>query len=547
MSSVPAKWIEVNRLLAVSGGLSILASAILAVAFFIYVPVAGDGAWYSYPAYAWSQGGDPSENLPGLERPSPPPGRPIAVFGWENRSNLTVLLTAGWFKVFAPSWESIKVFGALQFILLVALVGFCVFQVTASTALALFASCLAAADSRVIAETMADARPDTFIAVASVALLSLLLLLFRPTTRPTTRRWMLPAVVVLAVALPLLHITAAYAVSFMIAFLGLRSLLVRKDDGATARLRIAALVTLLLVFAFLLRQLIIDAAVPTAVPISVEYPFRHHLAQEIHSIVSGSFADKLRMEIKRWSDYFFFANAAHFSFIALGASVALWIGWRRSRGTTVDTALSLAGGVLVAVVAMVLTDTHPMAQHLLVVAVLAYVAACAVLGSLEKMAILSTPQLIRVCCTILVLGAVLNAVHAVSLYRQYAAFNVSNATEKSAILAALPATGDVKVIGPSEIWPFLASRKAPLLLEDHDRAVFLDNGGRFALDAMPNYSGAQYLVVNSEYLGFYRWSEAVAEWTRKGLIAEVAHLGNCERTVQCLRIFAINPQETDRR
>lgn len=163
-----------HRLLALTGVVSLAASALLVALTFLNVPMPNDGAWYAYPGYAWSQGGDPSENIPGITRPSPPPARPFAAFGWENRSNLTVLFTAAWFRFLPASWRSLKALGIVQPFLLTAGVGLCVLRITRDRSLAFAAACVTSADARVIAEAAADARPDLPIAIAAVFLLGVL-------------------------------------------------------------------------------------------------------------------------------------------------------------------------------------------------------------------------------------------------------------------------------------------------------------------------------------------------------------------------------------
>lgn len=523
-----------SRILWASGGAALLAGVVLAALMFVYMPIAGDGAWYSYPAYAWSQGGDPSENIPGIARPSPAPERPFAIFNWENRSNLTVPITAAWLKLFSPTWQTLKAFGLLQYLLLASVVWFCAFQITKSKRLAFIALCFSASDARVIAESAADARPDVFIAIIGVLLLALLL----PNLK-APRPGLLATALPLCLALPLLHVSAAFTLAFIVAFLFLHARLSRQGGRSFSSLTVAMIISGTLAAAFALRQPLLDLASPTVVPASAELPYRHQLGEELRSFYNGNFPAKMLMEVKRWTDYFFFANTFHFLFIVLGFAAGVAALGMRARDQCVTMTRSLSGAFAIAVLAVVLTDSHPMWAHLLPLAVLAYITSCAALSTVSQSNSKLGNYLTYSCSALLLAGALLNGAHCASLYTSYKKQNVSNAAEEAMLLNALPSTGDIKVVGPTEIWPFLARRRQPLVLADLNRSVFLDNGGNLELSTVPGIEGAQYIVVNDQEIQIYRWGEAISQWQRQGLVTELGNVGTCEGKVPCLRLYAV--------
>ena len=525
---------------AATGGISLIAALVLACLFFYYVPFGSDGGWYSYPGYAWAHGGDPSENIPGVARPSPPPDRPFAKFSWENRSNLTVLLTRAWFELAPSSWASLKAFGALQLVMLAVLIGVAAKQVTNNTALALLAAIMVASDSRVITEACSDARPDLFIVIVAAGLLILLIAALE-----SAKRTPIVLAATVAVVLPLLHVTAANAIAFVIAFLACYVVLDRYREGGGRRKSVALLIVLLLIAVFFLKQPILDFLIPTKVPESLEIPYRHDMVDELKGIIDRGLVAKLMMEATRWKQYFFLANTGHFIFLMLGLVIAARLamgtlplaGRRTPYDVKVIQALSLIAGFVVAVGTIFVFDSHTMTQHALVVAVLGYLGSVAVMGAAEQASIISRTRLVQIGCFVLGAGAVLNIAHSFNLYRQYGAFGMSNPRAEAAILDVLPKQGDVKIIGPTEIWPYLAARRQSLLLFDNQRAVFRHHGWVFDRNLYPYIADSSYLIINKAYFGVDGWGLAVQQWTRGGLIVKVAEVGNCELALECYQIY----------
>ena len=73
------------------------------------------------------------------------------------------------------------------------------------------------------------------------------------------------------------------------------------------------------------------------------------------------------------------------------------------------------------------------------------------------------------------------------------------------------------------------------------RARFSRYGGNRPEEVDPNYAGAGYLVVNKELFTTWQWDRMTADWLNQHLIVKVSELGDCNKTVQCLRIYAFVP------
>jgi hypothetical protein len=513
-----------------------LSSLVLAAFFLVYVPIGADGGWYSYPAYAWSQGGDPSENIPGTAWPSPLPERPVAKFGWENRSNLTVLLTKDWFDLYSPSWLSLKIFGALQVLLIAALAALAVQMITSDRIAAFFAACLVLSDSRILAAGLSDARPDLFIAAFALGLLATLWAAFE---RRNTGA--LIGAIALALLLPMLHVTAANAISFLLVLLGLLALAHRHDRDAARWMGLTMLFAALLLGAFFGKQPLLDLWIPTHVSTGAETAYRHNMLHELGTIIEGGVLAKLRMEWLRWTQYFFTANTAHFLLVLAGMVAAVGLWRRRVRQPGAVWAIALTVALPAAVISMFAFDSHTMVQHAIVLAALGYVACVVAIAAARSAGIWSSARTAEVFGVLLGMIVLVKLGNAYKLYGEYVRQHVSNAAEVAALRGAIPATGDVKIIGPTELWPLLSDRRQSVTLVDNDRAVFRDNHHDYRLDADRDYIGASYLVLNKEYYSTWFFNEAAAAWTRQGLIRQVAEVGDCNRAVQCLQIYAFVP------
>jgi hypothetical protein len=516
---------------------TIISSLLVAALLFLYVPIECDGTWYSYPAFAWSQGGDPSENIPGANRPSPPPERPVASFGWEMRSNLTVLITRFWFDLFTPSWISLKVLGALQVLLVVVLASMSVWLLTADRVAALLAASLVLSDSRVLAAGLSDARPDLFI---SAFALGLLITVWAALERRNA--FALAGAIFLSLLLPTLHLTAANAIAFFLALLGFLQLGNRHRAGAGRRLGLTLLFAGLLVGAFFVKQPILDLVIPTQVALSAETEYRHNVHDELSKTIHNGLQAKASMEWLRWKTYFYWANIAHFFFIVAGVVAAVLL-WRRRVGLQAATwAIALTAAFTAAALSMFAVDSHVMVQHAIVLAVLGYIGSTVAIAVSNDVGIWDRSSAGVFIAILLGLTALLKAGHSYDLYHQYVRQQISNPAEQAALRGSIQAAGDVTIVGPAEIWPFLSNRRQPLMLIDDIHALYRNSDQQFRLDVPRADLGAvNYLVVNKRYYSSWHFDKAVVEWRAQGLIMQLSEVGDCNRTVECLQIYKFLP------
>lgn len=513
--------------IAPAGAAVLASSAILALAYYIYVPMSPDGGWYAYPSYAWAIGADPSENMPGYVVPGPAQDRLIAKFGWENRLNLTVPFMGLWFKAFAPTSGGIAALGVLQWLTIAFLAGLAVWIISRDRLMSGAAALLTVSDSRLIAEAVSDARPDVPVLLVALALLCALLSVMR--TR-TAVHWVL--VLLLSVVLPLVHVTAANAIACLSAFLLLLSFLSWRS-GERAPACLAYLMPALIMYAvFLLRSPLLDVVVPTAVPPQIEAAGQHSLVQKLNDIVAAGFGHKLAMEWERWAHQFHIANLAHL--LALLAGLAFIIGANITllESKTGATAICLFGGFFCGVLAMFALDPHHTPGHAMVLAVIGYCASCMAVSEARSRGAISAQFVTNLVLVLFAAVFVLKLAHTGLVGWRYEREGISTAELRRQLDAALPRDGAVRIEGASEIWPYIVDRRQPIEITDPDRYTLSARP-----DALPG-NGAGLLIVTDDH---YKagWQKPIADWQTAGRIAIVSRMGECGRTARCFEIYRV--------
>ena len=429
-------------------------STTLAIVYAWFVPLATDGGWYSYPGYALSMGRDPAENLLSLDAVGNDPPSVRALFGYELRSFLIVPVHAAWFTVAGTSLVSLKVFGALQWLGLAALVVLCVRRITGAPYAAYAAGLATLSDSWLISGSIADLRPDVPNAIAATTCALALLSYHKTGHWP----WLVTAVVS-TMALALLHLTSVLALTFLSA-LAMAFAIEREHGRRRLELLLLPACALLMV---IFRQPIMDVIVPTTLPLADELPAREDLWVYWQGIVSRGVWAKAVFEADRWFDYFFLTNFSQLLFIAFGAA-GLGLAWRRS-GESVAQALLLAA--LVAIPVVVVIDPSSTRGHLLPLACLAYVGAGIGVAAIQRspLAKYAGPALIAIGITAVVLRGALAA----NVVRSHAPQGVSNHGLVQFMAGVFEPESHHVVIAPTFLWPYINKGRSVVLVEPGSR------------------------------------------------------------------------------
>lgn len=511
---------------------AVAASLLVAVIQHIYVPISPDGGWYTYPAYAWAVGGDPSENVPGADI-SAASERLTTTFVWENRSNLIVPLTGLWFRLVPASYWSLSYFGFLQWVLLASLAGAVVWIATRDRMMSLAAAVITLSDSRLINEVISDARPDVPVALTAMALLAALAAMLQKRTPINTMM-----VLALAAALPLVHVTSANSIALLMGFIGLWIIGHWRDEADRTTLVWAGLAAVMMAALFLLRQPLMDVLVPTTVPVEIEKAGQHSLLDKLKENFNFGLVLKLKMEWERWSTQFNPLNLAQLAFVLAGATLGLKAFLRGGASFATRFGLAVLAALGASAIFMFAVNPHHTPGHALVLAVLGYAGAAVALNGARESFSAGAVQLAAYCTGLLLLAAALKLVHSGYTYLSYARHGISNVAIESALDETVPKDGAVKLLGASELWPYLARRRQRIHIIDPNR-MFIPKG-----PASGSYRGVRLLLVNEDHMS-WGWAEAIERWQSEGLITPVRSVGTCGITKRCLAIYAFKANATN--
>ncbi len=492
--------------------------------YFYYVPFNSDDGWYAYNGYAWSAGGDPAENNPDANTPITSQ-RPVAKFGWENRTNLTVVIQRLALALVPPDWLGLHIIGFAQIVILIALSALLIKRTTRDRVYIVFISALLISDASILSAGATGARPDLFIAIFAVAIVATYLRVIENSSIVG-----LIGLFVLVAALPLLHATSAVAIAFVVSFIWSMQVLTRLADRSSPSIMLPAGVTLVVAILFLFRETVNNLLIPTHVPPAMEQLYRHDLVAKLIGVIHNGVMHKIASEWGRFRGYFGIGNLGHFAVIIAGGATTV-IGLRR-RGLTADlvvpSAIYLA--LVIAVVAMMAGDPHGTAGHLMPLAVLAYVAAASSFWAMQNS--LRVGLLGLTTCLSIMLGAIvlLKVGNIATLINYLAREGVSNPAYSSMLRSAL--RDHKTIVGPTEIWPYLTNPNQSILILDRRRSDLPTsiNEGDLAKSSA--------VVLNEDYAG-YGWKDLMDKWVKEGLVSPLAKIGDCGHTRRCLEAYAV--------
>lgn len=505
--------------------LTVGAALVLGLTYYLNVMLLQDGGWYTYPAYAILMGGDPSENLPGYAITQPHAGI-TAKFLWENRTNLFVLHQWLGLELTGDHWQGIRAVGAFEWLAIAALASFITAKLSRSWQAAAVVGVVVLSDSILVASALSNARPDVVN-----ALLGLMAFGAVEWTRRTGAVTALGAAIATAVALPLMHVTSAIAISLV----GIYILLSIADQYRQSRSIDAPILKLLVIGALLgglyvLRNPILDHLIPTQVPQQLEAAGQHNLFHKLRDNFSHG-GDKVAMEVKRWVAYFVVKNLSHLAFLLSG----LFLVFQRGHGTSPSGALArrIMLTVIGATVFQLLTDPHPTSAHLIVIMVFAYLATGLAWHAQLSRHTQAASYAGMALAIMLTATLALKIGQSYKVHKDYAGHDFTNAKVEAGlakVLSAYPADTPVKIQGPTELWPYLTGLNRPLTIIDIDRTQLPANVHEVFANQVA------LLAINEDYWNS-GWAPLIQQWLDKGQIRPVLQFGTCSPKTACLSVF----------
>lgn len=469
-----------------------------------------DGGWYSYPAYAMTQGRDPDENLLPPDQLSLAAPGVRSLFQWDNRGFLLTRIQWAWFEIAGEGASSIRIFGLLQWIGLAALIGLAVYRGSGNTWASGAAAMAALSDSKLIHESLADLRPDIPLALTAVASLLFLILHIRRRSAAS-----LAAAAVLLALLPLIHTTGVLPAAMLLTCLAVLALIPDAGRLSRSRLLAAALIAGGVLAVFLLRQPILDALIPSKVPLALQVSGRHDLPVLLEHVAHRGLGWKVVKEAHRWSGYFAGANLAQLFFLAGGLLLLLRGAWQRR--LTSKEQLCLAVGWIVGVLVLTLTDPHFTPTHMIPLIALGYVMAGVgwAMPLAEPSSSRAGGRAMVALCVLSALAFGLKAAEAGSEIYRGTHQHVGGAEVRALLARAFPATGVTWAVGPTSIWLYAPQGGTPVILDERSHPGIVH---------APVWNRVGVLVVDSDFL-HYGWGDVVREGVAERWLTPIGTVG----------------------
>lgn len=499
-------------LIALAAGL-VLATCVFAAGRVLWRVISTDGGWYSYPGYAASQGRDPDENLlPASRLPLTPPGV-RSLFKWENRAFLLTDIDRAWFDLAGAGGKSIVTFGVLQWLALIALVGWSVQRATGNPWAAGAAALAAGSDVQVIFESLADLRPDIPLAVIGAGSLCCFIHFLRRRS-PSS----FVAAGVLIALLPLVHTTGVVPAAMMLTCVAISALIpVNGRLSKSYMVACAALVAATLVL-FLAREPIMDVLIPTKVSLSSQLSGTHDLPAMLLGMVHRGVGWKLAQERVRWTRYFVPGNLPQAFFLLIGFVALLRAGSRR--GTRMAERLWLPAGWLAGILTLTVTDPHFTDSHLIPIIALGYVMAGAGWGLLLEGSRQAAPRTQGMLALTLLsflafLGLGLRTAQAAIDVHQGVRQGVSRESVRHLLAKVFPGSGVTWAVAPTSLWLYAPQRGTPVLVDDRDDPGVI----RTAL-----WKRVSVLVIDTNFLQ-YGWGKVARQGVAAGWLKPIGQVG----------------------
>jgi hypothetical protein len=501
----------------------LIATCVFAAGRVVWRVISTDGGWYSYPAYALSQGRDPDENLlPPDQLPLATPGV-RSLFKWENRSFLVTGIDWAWFDLAGYGEKSIVTYGVLQWLVLAALVGWAVNRATGNRWAAAAAAVAALSDVNLIYESLADLRPDIPLALIGVASLCFFISFLRHRS-PVS----FIASAVLIALLPLVHTTGVLPAAMMLTCLAVSALIPRDGRLSKSYMLACAAVVAAVLAVFILRKPIADVLIPTKVSLAVQLSGRHDLPGMLLGMAHRGVGWKLAQERQRWASYFLPGNLPQLLFLLTGLFLLLRAAWERRSQWAERLWLPL--GWLVGVLTLTATDPHFVPTHLIPLIALGYVMAgvgWALLLDGARQPVVRTQAMLAL-AVLAFLGLGLRTAQAAFDVHQGISQGVSRTAVRSLLAKVFPGSGVTWAIGPTSLWLYAPQRGRTVLVDDRD-----DPG----VIGTPLWKRVSVLVVDSNFFE-YGWGKIVREGVAAGWLKPIGHVGT-PADKYCLEAFRV--------
>jgi Dolichyl-phosphate-mannose-protein mannosyltransferase len=487
----------------------IIATCVFGAGRVIWRMISMDGGWYSYPAYALSQGRDPDENMLPPEQLSLATPGVRSLFPWENRSFLLTRIDWAWFELAGHGETSIVAFGALQWLALAAFVGWGVLGATGSRWAAGAAALAALSDVQLVYESLADLRPDVPLALIGLAALCFLVnFLGRRSAMSFIACGLLTAL------LPLVHTTGVMPAAMMLTCVAVSALIPR--DGRLSKPYMLACATLAAVTlaVFIFRKPIADVLIPTKVPLADQLLGRHDLPAMVLGMAHRGVGWKLAQERQRWTSYFVAGNLPQLLFLLTGLFALLRAAWRRK--SEMAAWLLLPAGWLAGIAVLTATDPHFVPTHLIPLVAMGYVMAGVGWSLLldRRRPVLRTQGVLALAVLAFLCLGLRTAQAAVDVDRGIHQ-GVSRVAVSRLLTKVFPGTGVTWAVGPTSIWMYVPQS---------GRTVIVDQRSDPGIVNTALWRRISVLVIDTDFVQ-WGWGRIARQGVAAGWLQPIGRVG----------------------
>ena len=469
-----------------------------------------DGGWYSYPALALSRGDHPGEarqlydsigSVQGLK----------AQYIFNTFHSIRIFYTALWMRYLSPNIFSIKILSFLELITFFVFAYLLIYRFSQDKLISLMLLSLLINDKRLLVVAASNYRPDVILAALSCLTFLLLLQENRPIA--------LILGIFVSCLMLLTHITSVIPFSCIISFFVFRNFLngkykLRDNYGYL-------LVAIIGIFVFFNGHRFFN----TLFPFSGELLSSPLSAR--NKVFSGWETGPMYIfgkELSRWKGYFFTSNFAQL-LVFLTATI-LFLRKLISFPVRDKTEASLALSILTGLTMLAVFDPHPTHTHSIPMVFFFFLLLAHTTSSFKwNHAVLNYVLVGLVFFTSLLSIALAGKT---IVQGQRSGFNIIKIT-KSFEKILDNKDQQYRLIGPTEIWPFLK----------HERNVLIIDTTRSTkeLSALsPIIDSVDYVVTNEDYERF-NWETAFLEHFPSLYFETITNVGNKEQFIKIARLI----------
>ncbi|HOP47955.1 MAG TPA: hypothetical protein PK874_09850 [Desulfobacteraceae bacterium] len=473
---------------------------------FIYLPLGVDGGLYSYSGVSLSRGGDPGESQLSVEELETVEGVK-ATWDYDLSRTIRVIPVSWWFRVFGANIWTVKVLGLIETLLLFGIMYVALQRASRDREIALLLWAVYVSDA-IVLTLSTELRPDIMITI-----LTLIVFMF-VNTEPEENKNHIPIFFLALLCmflLPVIHITAAISLSFLICYM-LTKLILDWRSIKWFQKSLYALLIFTGILGFLIRRGICAALVPSQYLDRIGSNTVVDVEQSVFNLMSGGVLPLIEKEFSRWASYFYPYNLP-LLFVAILAVFLFVINivgpsGKKPSPSQISIVIGCAGAL-----GVLALDPHPWNSHALVIVpftIIFLANEIKLTSAIKRKYVVMSLLLILV-----VLSAASHAVRAGRIIAKSTQTGFSNQAVLDLMRNIFNEKKQYLVVGPASLWPYIDPKV--------NVTIFDAKIGK--MDDLSRYmERIDYFFKDKDYKG-YEWEKYFRERYPDVILQTVAEIG----------------------